>query len=105
MEMEKMTEKYNGWKNYETWVTALWIDNEECNQAYAHGLASGVIHNNPHVDDVITHASILAPLLKEWIEEINPLAETATLFADLLNAALSDVDWYELAENYLAEVR
>ena len=21
-------QKYNGWNNYETWVTALWIDND-----------------------------------------------------------------------------
>ena len=26
---EKMTEGYNGWKNYETWNVALWLGNDE----------------------------------------------------------------------------
>lgn len=25
----KREDKYNGWKNYETWNVALWIDNDE----------------------------------------------------------------------------
>ena len=24
-------EKYNGWKNWDTWAVALWIDNDESN--------------------------------------------------------------------------
>ena len=24
-----MTEKYNGWENRETWVVALWVNNEQ----------------------------------------------------------------------------
>lgn len=98
-----MDERYNGWKNYETWAVALWIDNDQWLQEYAREMAQNVKTNNPNVDDIITHAGIMAPLLKEWIEEDNPLADKATLFTDLLNAALSEVDWYEIAEHYLNE--
>ena len=28
-EGEPMSEKYNGWKNYETWNVALWLGNDE----------------------------------------------------------------------------
>lgn len=26
-----MTEKYNGWTNWDTWATKLWLDNERAN--------------------------------------------------------------------------
>jgi hypothetical protein len=26
-----MTEKYNGWTNWDTWATKLWLDNEKKN--------------------------------------------------------------------------
>ncbi len=31
-----MTEKYNGWTNWQTWNTVLWMDNDE--SAYHHRL-------------------------------------------------------------------
>lgn len=46
----------------------------------------------------------LADALKEWIEEMNPLGSEASVFSDLLNAALGEVDWYEIAENFLDDV-
>jgi bifunctional pyridoxal-dependent enzyme with beta-cystathionase and maltose regulon repressor activities len=95
--------KYNGWNNYETWLVALWIDNEEWSYNYARELAQDVKRENPNVDDIITHTGILADVLKDWIEETNPLKDNANLFTDLLNAALSEVDWMEIAENYLGE--
>jgi bifunctional pyridoxal-dependent enzyme with beta-cystathionase and maltose regulon repressor activities len=100
MESDK---KYNGWNNYETWLVALWIDNEEWSYNYAREITQNVKRENPNVDDIITHASILSDELKNWIEEINPLKDNATLFADLLNAAISEVDWYEISEHYLQE--
>jgi hypothetical protein len=27
-------QRYNGWTNYETWVTALWLDNDQATQEY-----------------------------------------------------------------------
>jgi hypothetical protein len=30
---------YNGWTNYETWVTALWIDNDQNSYNYRNELA------------------------------------------------------------------
>ena len=85
-------EGYNGWKNYETWCIALWIDNDE-------GL-----YNESR--DIIRHKSVndAADMLKDFIGDMNPLLDDASLWSDLLGAALSEVDWYEIAENYLSDM-
>jgi len=45
----------------------------------------------------------LAKQMRSEIEEAMPL-ETASWFADLWNAALSEVDWHEIADAFLEEV-
>ena len=83
-------ERYNGWKNYETWCVSLWIENEEPSYLYSRELVAGKDKGDA------------AQALKEWITEASPLTD-ATLYTDLLNAALSEVDWYEIAEAYQEE--
>lgn len=89
---------YNGWKNYETWLVALWINNDQGTQETAHNMAKEY-RGNEHTNYDLSHA------LKEWIEEMNPLNEGADLFTDLLNAALSEVDWYEIAESFFNDIK
>ena len=83
--MEKRT--YNGWTNYETWNVKLWIDNDE-------GLAEDVRQICMDAADEYTASKDL----QAFIEEMNPIGGDAGMFADLLNAALSEVNWYEIAE-------
>lgn len=82
---------YQGWTNYETWCVALWLDNEEGSYNYCVELAT----NN-------RSAYELGEVLKEMHQEAAP--EVTGVFADLQNAALSAVNWRELAEHYLAVV-
>ena len=91
---------YNGWKNYQTWVTALWIDNDYGAYQYRCELVEQVKEAHEEKDD---RENSLASSLKDWIEEQNPLAGNANVFTDLLNSALSDIDWQEIAENFLSE--
>lgn len=83
---------FNGWKNYETWAVALWIDNTQSTQQEAYA----IIAENPD-------ENAAAQAFKEWIEDGNPLSEAGSLYSDLLNAALSEVDWYEVAKHYRNE--
>ncbi len=92
--------KYNGWNNYETWAAALWIDNDYGSYQYRCELVEQVKEEHSEESD---RAYYLASVLQDWIESQNPLAENADFFTDLLNSALSEIDWQEIAENFLAE--
>ena len=87
-------EKYNGWKNYETWVVNLWIDNDQ-------GFADTWRERAEEVRDV----SDLADEMQQFYTE---LAETeipaSGMFADLFNSALREVSWYDIAEHYIDEL-
>lgn len=45
----------------------------------------------------------LANELKEMIEDGNPLAGEASVYSDLLNASISEVNWKEIANSFLEE--
>jgi hypothetical protein len=42
--------------------------------------------------------------LKEMIEDGNPLASEASVYSDLLNASISEVNWKEIANSLLQEI-
>ena len=80
---------YNGWKNYETWNVALWLGNDSNTADYIDEMLEGT-------KDI----SEAADMLKDYVEEQQPDLP-ASMFVDLLNAALCEVDWYEIAKTYL----
>lgn len=94
---EKTSDRnYNGWANYETWVVRLWLDNEEPSYRYWTEVAREYRGED-------REAYELARRLKEEIRDAVPLEE-ASLYSDLLYAALDEVDWDELAQSYLDEL-
>ncbi len=102
-----MTNKeYNGWYNYETWLVNLWIDSTEGSQSYWAGRAQEAF-DNAEASRPFTKAEQatldLSNQLKEETEESSPLTE-ATLFTDLLNGALSEVNWHEIAGHWVENV-
>lgn len=99
-------EKYNGWTNYETWCVKLWIDNEEPSYNYWRDAAQEV-WGDSEADATFTRsesaAIALAKRLKEEFEEANPVADQASVWADLMGAALSEVNWDEIANAMIEE--
>lgn len=101
---------YNGWSNYETWAVSLWLDNEEPSYRYWREQAEYHHHAAPkcrQVNEGIWSSSQaakfrLADQLKLEVTDAAPL-DGANLYTDLLNAALSEVNWHEIAENMLID--
>lgn len=88
-----MSAKYQGWANYETWAVALWLNNDQGMQEQAMSMAAG------HAKD---DAGAVADAIKEWVESDMIPDLGASLAADLLGAAVADVDWYEIAQSFIA---
>jgi hypothetical protein len=103
--------RYNGWKNYETWAVHLWMSNDEGSYCYWSDEAAvhlGEAPEHEHVQGGIWTAAeaarfTLGAQMKSEIEEGSPI-EGASLYSDLLSAALSEVDWSEIADAFLADV-
>lgn len=98
--------KYNGWTNYETWAVALWIDNEPCSYAVRQDLAREAWDEaeDSRTGCRSTNARIaLVDSLKAWVDDEMIPDLGATLAADLLSGAVSEVDWREIADNFLDE--
>lgn len=89
---------YNGWTNYETWCVKLHMDNEESLQRCFELAALEAVRDcrNP-----AAAAGLLADLIEEWHKEAMP--EVQGVFCDLLNASLSEVNWYEIAKSLVEE--
>lgn len=89
-----MTERYNGWTNYETWCANLWMDGDS---EHWREQAQELVNT---FDDEATYE--LSQHMKNFYEEFMP--ETAGMYADLLNAAMSSINWHEIARHYTADV-
>lgn len=88
---------YNGWKNYETWNVKLWLDNEQ-------GTYNDVTEHAREVVEAEGERYEFADWLKQYVEEMRP-EMPASMFSDLLGAALSEVDWSEIAEAYMNDAK
>lgn len=106
--------EYNGWTNYETWCVNLWMSNDANTDEFYREMAQEVYdeaENEKRADGTVLFSRdevatrILADRLKDELEERqSELTGVCGVFADLLCAALSEVDWHEIAEHYIEDV-
>lgn len=95
-----MDKGYNGWTNYETWNAKLWIDNSQGDQEYWNERAMECL--NELDGDKDEAASALAREMELSSDDNAP--EVSGVYADLLNAALGRIDWYEIAQSIVDDV-
>ena len=99
---------YQGWRNYETWAVALWLDNEQTSYEHwreeARRCQREALTDQRVIDGVWTPKEAatfnLADQLREEIEAERPLT-APTMYTDLLLAAISEVDCQEIAKSIL----
>ena len=102
--------EYNGWTNYETWAVHLWLTNDQGSSEYWNAEANELFEraNRTHPTHFTPseHARyMLADQLKDYHEDgaSEALREQSSVYTDLLGAALSEVDWAEIANALLEE--
>ncbi len=100
---------YNGWTNYETWCVNLWFTNDESTDRHWRDLAYDSLVDafqeaDESYDDSVKNEAIneLADAMKQLVDEDAP--EVTGMYADMMNSALSEVDWYEIAEHFVNDV-
>lgn len=95
-----MSKQHNGWTNYETWCIKLWLDNEQgtynLQREWLEEARQEASTNRPSVE------GILADKIKDFIKENSPITE-ASVYSDLLQAAISEANFYEIAEALIGE--
>lgn len=118
-------EGYSGWTNYPTWAVKLWIDNDQGSYIYWRGqatecaeiasIADGTADSEERAHREAVYE--LAEQIKDEHEEGYDYRRTAvfpnlasheveaTVYDDLMSYALGRVNWHEIAESLIQEVK
>ncbi len=86
---------YNGWSNYATWCCALWLDNDE-------GLYDQIQDNIESMQESDGREWRLENYIKDLVNELCPDLPLS-MFSDLLNSALNEIDFNEIAESLIKD--
>jgi hypothetical protein len=76
---------YNGWKNKETWLVNLWLGDTFVDmQEEGHRITADLIES----------------MVQEFVGDIDGKTVENGFLVDMLNCALGEIDYRELAANY-----
>lgn len=79
---------YNGWKNKETWLVNLWIGDY-----FAELQEEGTLITEEFVREIV----------EEYCQGAMGNDVESAFIVDLLNCALGEIDYLEIATHYVAE--
>ena len=101
-------EDYNGWSNKATWLFNVWSANDESECGTIRELANASL-KAARGDKMGRYSlkgdaiSSMSKALEKRFAESNPFAGNASIWSDLLNMAICDINWIELATYYIEE--
>jgi len=81
---------YNGWTNYETWLLVLWLDNDQ--NMYDFWVEQGKKAEEPY--------HLAQEMKDDFYGQLGGCRGVTGFLADLLNAALQEVNWQEVAREF-----
>ena len=99
--MRRDINNIDDWSNYETWCVRKWIINEPENAQACRESVLLLLNDTPND---------LRQVLRDLVRELSEEAELYTcsfaggLGADLIEAAFSDVNWLEIAEEIILDL-
>ena len=85
-----MSDKYNGWTNYETWNANLWLDQDYWFDQAKESDSIGTLAERMKDDAQYT--------MDETIDVDHGM------FADLIQSAFDAINWFEIAEHIFEDV-
>lgn len=77
--------QYNGWTNKETWLVNLWI-------------GDGLAEMQGEGAEISGHT--VKAIVIDWLDSAQGNSVESGLLVDLLNCALEEINWEEVASHY-----
>lgn len=97
--------EYNGWTNYETWLINLYLTNDADIQSQCYNMAREIKEEAKPSTFMTAEQEAryeLSKRLKEYVEDVLINFDKLDLIIiDLINSALSEVNWNEIAQSFL----
>lgn len=90
---------YNGWSSYETWLANLWFDDT------LYGLILEEYGEDVKFDQQLDVADSLKYYIEDMVQEsMGQSGSSAGFVNDLINAALSSINYYEIAGHVIEQI-
>ena len=101
-----MEDRYNGWRNYETWNLKLWIDNDQGLAEHWQEAAGAAFDDTDDAADADIRKREAAEALAEQLgtDTADGAPECAGFYGDVLGAAIGAVDYREIAEALIEDL-
>lgn len=96
-----MSERYNGWKNYETWLCMLWLNESGETESFAH-YAQDLLDNGREVSDIVE--CVAGDIALSFAERAEEHLSGIGFLTDLINSALREVDYREIAQSIVSDM-